>query len=328
MVGATRKARPAGRVIIGHYREIAMKRRVGLLLLSMLAAACAHRGETPVATASDDAERPTSAAQSIAPSRLAANAPLQADGLGIVLAGNWREAKNVARDRYRHPRETLQFFGVRPDMTVIEIWPGGGWYTELLAPYLRERGRYVGIVNDPERVGDENRRLLYERQNFALRQKLAARADVYDRSELRMIDPNAPVLGEPGSADAVLTFRNVHNWVMDGSEAQMFEAFYEVLRPGGVLGVVDHRARADAELDQVKDSGYLPEGQVIQLALSAGFRLEARSEINANPKDRKDYPKGVWTLPPRLAEGEKDRKKYLAIGESDRMTLRFVKPRD
>ena len=294
-----------------------------MLLLSVLAAACAHRGDTPVAVAT-----PVDTAQAIEPVRLASNAALDADGLDIALAGNWREANNIARDPYRHPRETLQFFAIRPEMTVLEIWPSSGWYSEILAPYLRERGHYVGIVNDPERIGDENRRLSYERQNFALRQKLAARADVYGKAELRPIDPNAPVLGEPGSADAVLTFRNVHNWVMDGSEAQMFEAFYEVLKPGGVLGVVDHRARADAELEQVKDSGYLPEGYVIQLALRAGFRLDARSEVNANPKDRKDYPKGVWTLPPRLAEGEKDRKKYLAIGESDRMTLRFVKPRD
>lgn len=284
-----------------------MPRAIAILALTLLLAACAHRGDTAPAPA------PAAAA---------------ADAFAPLLAGDWREPANAARDRYRHPRETLQFFGLRPDMTVIEIWPGGGWYTEILAPYLREHGHYVGAVNDPERIGDEGRRQMYERQNFALRQKLAARADVYGRAELRLFDPAAPALGEPASADAVLTFRNVHNWVMDGTEAQMFEAFYEVLKPGGVLGVVDHRAAAGADPGQVKGSGYLPEDHVVQLALRAGFQLAARSEINANPKDRKDYPKGVWTLPPRLAEGDRDRREYLGIGESDRMTLRFVKPRE
>lgn len=281
-----------------------MKRLVLGLALAVSLVACAHapNTETPIATAPG---------------------PFDA-----ALAGDWRDAKNVARDVARHPRETLDFFGVRPDMTVLEIWPSAGWYTEVLAPSLREHGQYIGIVNDPLKVASDRSRDDYDKQNQGLRAKLAARPDVYDRVELREIDPAAPVLGPADSADAVLTFRNVHNWVMAGTEASMFEAFYEVLKPGGVLGVVDHRARDNQPPEEMRTSGYLPEEYVIALALKAGFRLDARSEINANGKDTKDYPGGVWTLPPTLEQGEQDRDRYLAIGESDRMTLRFVKPVD
>jgi predicted methyltransferase len=211
-------------------------------------------------------------------------------------------------------------------MTVIEIWPSSGWYSELLAPYLRDGGQYVAVLNDPEMATSDKSRTSWSEQNAKLQAKFAARADVYGTPKLVLIDPKAPNLGAPASADAVLTFRNVHNWVMAGTEADMFEAFFEVLKPGGVLGVVDHRARADAPAEEMKTSGYLPEEAVIAMAIRAGFRLEARSAINANPKDTANYPDGVWTLPPRLTLGDKDREKYLAIGESDRMTLRFVKP--
>ena len=288
-----------------------MKRLALCAALLFSLAACKHAPET-VADAPQAQTTPTAPASS---------------AFDTVLAGDWREAKNRARDKYRHPRETLEFFGVKPGMTVIEIWPSGGWYTEVLAPYLRENGKYIGVINDPSRV-EPGREKFYADQNNALRQKLAKRPDVYDRVELKPIHPLVPELGEPGSADAVLTFRNVHNWVMGGNEKEMFAAFYEVLKPGGVLGVVDHRATEGAELEKVRNSGYLPEAYVINLAVRAGFRLEARSEVNANPKDRKDYPNGVWTLPPALREGDKGRDEYLAIGESDRMTLRFVKPKN
>jgi predicted methyltransferase len=240
--------------------------------------------------------------------------------------GNWREPANVARDQYRHPAQTLAFLGIRPDMTVLEIWPSSGWYTEILAPYLRANGHYVAVINNPDAATTDKNRDSWAETRAKLQAKVAARPDAYGTPTFLEIDPKAPVLGEPGSADAVLTFRNVHNWVMAGTEADMFEAFYEVLKPGGVLGVVDHRARANAPADEMKTSGYLPEEAVIAMALRAGFRLEARSEVNSNPKDTADYPDGVWTLPPRLTLGDKDRDKYLAIGESDRMTLRFVKP--
>jgi predicted methyltransferase len=246
--------------------------------------------------------------------------------VGALIKGKWRSDENIARNRYRHPAQTLAFFGIKPTMTVIEIWPGAGWYSEILAPYLRDQGHYIVAVKAPTETGDDDTRETASKQNQTLRDKFAARPDIYGQPVLIEFNSAAPELGAPGSADAVVTFRNVHNWVMAGNEAQMFEAFFEVLKPGGILGVVDHRAAENTSLEQVKNTGYLPEQYVIGLALKAGFQLDARSEINANPDDLKNYPKGVWTLPPTLREGDVDRKKYLKIGESDRMTLRFVKP--
>jgi predicted methyltransferase len=243
-----------------------------------------------------------------------------ASQLDSVLAGSWRSPANRARDVYRHPKATLQFFGARPDRTVIEITPGGGWYAEILAPLLNDNGHYVAAEKAP--AADSEARS----DDSALRKKFAADAAHYGNASIVQFDPQAPVFGPPASADLVLTFRNVHNWVMSATAPAMFKAFYAVLKPGGVLGVVDHRADDDASLETVKRSGYLPTAYVVKLATDAGFKLEESSEINANPKDAKDYPKGVWTLPPTLTLGEKDRAKYLAIGESDRMTLRFIKP--
>jgi predicted methyltransferase len=248
--------------------------------------------------------------------------------VGKLLKGDWRSPENVARDKYRHPAQTLAFFGIQPTMTVIEIWPSTGWYSQILAPYLRDQGHYIGAVKDPAKASDDKARAADAKQNQALRDMFASNPKIYGPATLVEFDAAAPDLGPPGSADAVVTFRNVHNWVMAGNQAQMFEAFFEVLKPGGVLGVVDHRAAEGVPLDQVKNSGYLPEQYVISLALRAGFLLDARSDINANPNDPKNYPLGVWALPPTLSEGDKDREKYLAIGESDRMTLRFVKPRE
>ncbi|MDO1528939.1 methyltransferase [Fulvimonas sp. R45] len=242
-----------------------------------------------------------------------------ASQLDAVLAGSWRPAADRARDAYRHPKATLQFFGIRPDQTVVEINPAGGWYSEILAPLLRDNGNYIAA--EPAPSGGEA-----QRNDAALRAKFAADPAVYGKATIVQYDPKAPVFGPPGSADAVLTFRNVHNWVEAGTAPAMFKAFFDVLRPGGVLGVTDHRAAAGATLAAVKDSGYLPVAYVEKLATDAGFELDGSSEINANPKDGHDHPKGVWTLPPTLALGQQDRAKYLAIGESDRMTLRFVKP--
>jgi predicted methyltransferase len=243
-----------------------------------------------------------------------------ASRLDDVLSGSWRSDANRARDAWRHPKATLQFFGIQPDQTVIEITPGGGWYAELLAPLLHDNGHYIAAEQAPstdsEARADDSR----------LRRKFAADPAHFGNAAIVSFDPKKPVFGAPGSADLVLTFRNVHNWVMADTAPAMFKAFYAVLRPGGVLGVVDHRAADGATLAAVKSSGYLPTAAVIKLATDAGFRLDARSEINANPADDHDHPKGVWTLPPTLAMGDTDRAKYLAIGESDRMTLRFVKP--
>lgn len=247
-----------------------------------------------------------------------------AAALATAIAGDWRDPKNVARDGHRHPAETLAFFGVAPGDTVVEITPGGGWYAEILAPYLRADGQYVAAVWDDAIAGQPKYR--YD-LNKALRAKFAGNAAVYGTPPLRAFDPAAPVFGPPGSADAVLTFRNAHNWVADGNANAYFRAFFDVLRPGGTLGVVDHRARPGTPLATMKTSGYLTEALVVGLAQDAGFVLEARSEANANPRDTADHPNGVWTLPPTNRHDAADEAKYRAIGESDRMTLRFRKPR-
>ena len=249
-------------------------------------------------------------------------APAAQDAFARALAGDWRSEKNRARDAYRHPRETLDFFGVAPEQTLIEIWPGGGWYAEVLAPALNAHGHYIAIV--PKPLPDSPARV--PRDNDKLRAMFAARPDLYGNAEVREAIDSAPELGPPESADVVLTFRNAHNWVMAGNEQAMFRAFFAVLKPGGTLGVVDHRAAPEAPPAEMKTSGYLPQAYVIALAEGAGFELVATSEINANPRDTKDYKEGVWTLPPTLNQGDKDRDKYLAIGESDRMTLKFRKP--
>jgi len=240
--------------------------------------------------------------------------------LDQVIAGDWRPAEQRARDKYRHPKETLEFFGLRPDQTVIEISPGGGWYTQILAPLLHDNGHYVAAEKQPSADSEARG------NDSALRKLFAAHPEQFGQASIVTYDPKAPVFGPPASADRVLTFRNVHNWAMDGSAPAMFKAFFTVLKPGGVLGVTDHRAEPGATLEQVKGSGYLPVDYVVKLATDAGFVLDGQSEINANPKDDRDHPKGVWTLPPTLALGDKDKAKYRAIGESDRMTLRFVKP--
>jgi predicted methyltransferase len=243
--------------------------------------------------------------------------------LPAILAGSWRAADNRARDRYRHPAETLTFFKVGTKDTVIEITPGAGWYAEILAPLLQPQGHYIAAVAAPDSVAPDQREYQLKNRN-KLTDKFAADSEHFGAAKIVEFDTQAPVLGAPDSADIVLTFRNVHNWVSNRTEAAYFKAFYAVLKPGGILGVEDHRAPQGAALNT--ESGYLPEEMVIKLATDAGFKLDAKSEINANPKDTKDYPKGVWTLPPTLRLGDQDKEKYLAIGESDRFTLRFVKP--
>ncbi|RZI75339.1 MAG: methyltransferase domain-containing protein [Pseudomonas sp.] len=237
-----------------------------------------------------------------------------------VLSGDWRVPQNTARDQYRHPEQTLTFFDLRPDQTIIEITPGNGWYSELLAPLLRDKGHYVAAIVDPATRDDA------KKSADSLKQKYAADPAHYGKVEVVAYAPRVPVFGKAGSADTVLTFRNVHNWVDAGNEAATFKAFYEVLKPGGTLGVVDHRAKPGTTARDNAQNGYLPTDYVIELAQNAGFTLAGQSEINANPKDTKDYPDGVWTLPPALVKGEQDKTKFLAIGESDRMTLRFIKP--
>ena len=254
-----------------------------------------------------------------------APAPTQAqvDALRAAVDVATRTATNRERDRYRHPYETLAFFGVKPSDTVVEIWPGGGWYTEILAPYLASGGGKL-ILAAPEWG-----------RNGVTKLK-AANATLYGPltvADFPVFDGKAAEI-PAGTADVVLTFRNVHNWRMgyrrdDKADysAAAFQQIYAMLKPGGVLGIVDHRLPESASAERETNSGYIKTSTVIRLAEQAGFRLEGRSEVNANQKDTADWPNGVWTLPPSLALKDQDRDKYVAIGESDRMTLKFVKPR-
>jgi len=244
------------------------------------------------------------------------------DTLRAAIAAETRTPANRARDRYRHPFETLAFFGVEPDDTVVEIWPGGGWYTEILAPYVVGGGGtyYAASMGSGQSAGV--RRLMEANPRLYGRINLAA-FPAFLAQETRVPD---------GSADVVLTFRNVHNWRMgyqresaDYSE-EAFRQMFAMLRPGGTLGVVDHRLPESADAERERTSGYVKVSTVRRLAEAAGFRFVASSEVNANPQDSADWPRGVWTLPPSYRLGDEDRARYAAIGESDRMSLRFVKP--
>lgn len=243
--------------------------------------------------------------------------------LDRVLAGDHRSEQNRARDAWRHPKQTLSFFGLKQDMTVMEIWPGGGgWYTEVLAPTLREQGQLIAASWDPK---SESKYIQENSKKFAA--KLAGRPDLYDRAKTVALQaPNELKPVPDASVDMVLTFRNVHGWMGNGSAEAMFKAMYAALKPGGILGVVEHRASNDKPQDPKAESGYVRTDYAIALAEKAGFELIGQSEINANPKDTTDHPNGVWSLPPTLDGGDTDREKFVAIGESDRFTLRFRKP--
>ncbi|KTE17463.1 class I SAM-dependent methyltransferase [Sphingopyxis sp. H115] len=246
-----------------------------------------------------------------------AAAPKAGDAIAAAVAAPTRTPANLARDPYRHPAETLAFFGVKPGDTVVELWPGGGWYTEILAPLAKSGGGALYVAAP------------WERGLNRIKEKQAADMGTYGALKLAEFpatgaNPKVP----DGSADVVLTFRNVHNWRFDGADntANAFKQIFAMLKPGGTLGVVEHRLNEGDEAAKEEKSGYMKESSIIAFAEAAGFKLAGKSEINANPKDTKDYEKGVWTLPPVLREGETDRAKYIAIGESDRMTLKFVKP--
>ncbi|NND83260.1 MAG: class I SAM-dependent methyltransferase [Gammaproteobacteria bacterium] len=246
-----------------------------------------------------------------------------ADAINKIANGEHRSDKYKARNQFRNPGETLEFFGIRPDMTVVELSPGGGgWYTEILAPYLRESGTYYAGSYDPESTSE------YSQRNMArYAEKLAKHPELYDRAKVTTFAPPDKMEAAPaGSADMVLTFRNMHSWMRRGTQEAMMQAAYSYLKPGGVLGVVAHRGDPDKPQDPKASKGYIQQDIIVQLAESAGFVLEASSEINANPKDTRDHPQGVWNLPPGFRDGDTDRAKYAAIGESDRMTLRFRKP--
>ncbi len=246
--------------------------------------------------------------------------------LDSAINGEHRSAENRARDKFRRPKETLAFFGFRADMTVVEIWPGGGWYTEILAPALKENGTlYAAQYSVNPAYG-------YQRRYFgSFLTKAGESPDIYRDVIITAMDfPYQLDIAPHGSADLVVTFRNAHNWLSSSyhkAAAQLaFQAMYDALKPGGMLGIVDHRWPDAANEDPHAEDGYVSEDRLISLAEDAGFEFAGRSDHNRNPKDSHQHPEGVWTLPPSLALGEKDRDKYLAIGESDRLTIKFVKP--
>jgi predicted methyltransferase len=263
------------------------------------------------------------AASGCAPSReavAAGEAALHADtAIAAAVHAPTRTEANRARDAWRHPRETLGFFGVEPDDTLVEIWPGGGWYTEILAPLVRDGGAYYAAGNGNVLGGA---RALAAKDPGAYGH---IRYAAFPAGVAAATEPKVP----DGSADIVLTFRNVHNWIMPDQPfaEEAFRQMFAMLKPGGTLGVVEHRLPESADPGREKTSGYIKVSTVRRLAEAAGFRFVASSEINANPADTKDHPNGVWSLPPSLRGKEVGRERFLAIGESDRMTLRFVKPR-
>lgn len=305
-------------------------RSLTVLALVAALAACSDAPETPptgtreaeeatgatTAEASAQAQRP--AVKPVAPSVPLMEASTRPKVVKVLAAAH-RSAADRARDAYRHPLETLSFFGLTRNMTVLEITPGSGWYADILGPTLAAMGRYIPAIWDETYPDQPAYRAELNRQLLAK----FANTDLYGRLQPLRFDPMRPHFGEPASVDMVVSFRNAHNWIDEGTAPAYFEAIALVLKPGGVLGLVDHRAPEGAPTDG--KSGYVTEAQVIELARAAGLQLADRSEINANPKDTKDHPEGVWTLPPTLALGEVDRQKYIGIGESDRMTLRFIK---
>ena len=263
-----------------------------------------------------------------APTKPSAPPPVPRDAataaaIEVALAGAHRSDANRARDGSRHPLDTLLFFGIKPDMTVVEAWPGaGGWYTEILAPLLAVNGKLIAAPMPPA-PGNE----FVTSGLKAFGDKLAARPDLYGKVAVTALGPGVDAIAPPGSVDMVVTFRNVHNWMNLGFAPEAFAAMFKALKPGGILGVVDHRGNPDKPQDPRAANGYVNEAYAIELIKAAGFEFVASSEINANPRDTKDYAQGVWTLPPDYRLGNRERAKYEAIGESDRFTLKFRKPR-
>jgi predicted methyltransferase len=281
-----------------------------LLACALLVSACA--GSPP-------ASPPTAAAPPPPPAPPRDEAT--ASAIEAVLAGEHRSAGNRSRDVFRHPVETLLFFGIKPEMTVVEVWPGaGGWYTEILAPLLAERGKlYVAtMAPSPGNVYVTNSLEQFDG-------KLASGPEVYGKVTVTRLGPGDLNAAPPGSADLVVTFRNLHNWMNLGFAEAAIAEMHRVLKPGGILGVVEHRADPVKPIDPRATNGYVNEREAIRLIEAAGFELVERSEINANPRDTKDYEQGVWTLPPSYRAGNRDRARYDAIGESDRFTPKFRK---
>lgn len=289
-----------------------MKQLIFLTLITIFS--CAHQNQIPNESPNESQNTISKVAEEIS-TPVVYETPKTIDE---AVASPYRTLLFKERDIYRHPGDTLTFFGVKPSMKVLEITPGTGWYTEILAPFLNDKGQYLMAVNpagSPVSVSGHIAEWSKKYPDIAKN----IRVTIFDLS-----NPNLE-LAEDSSLDMVVTFRNVHNWMAKENEDVAFKAFFKVLKKGGILGIVEHRAPAD-RVDPKAATGYVREGDVIRMAKKAGFKYLGRSEVNSNPNDTKDYEKGVWTLPPTLTLKEKDREKYMAIGESDRMTLKFSKP--
>jgi predicted methyltransferase len=241
--------------------------------------------------------------------------------LAKAVADPARNPKSVARDKFRHPVEELTFFGLKPNMTVVEVWPGGGYWTEILAPYLKAEGHYIAAVPVKGESKEE------DASTAKWKAGVEQQKDRYGTVTFTGLDKGHYEVAPAGSADLIVTFRNFHNWMDGGYADEAAKGLFTALKPGGILGVEDHRGRDDKPQDPRAKSGYVRQDYTIEAFRKAGFEYIGASEINANPKDTKDYPDGVWTLPPTLTLGDKDRAKYVAIGESDNYVLKFRKPR-
>ena len=233
-----------------------------------------------------------------------------------------RDPQLVARDGARHPLELLSFYGVTPRSTVVEIWPGGGYWTQILAPLLNGRGTYYAAMGVPDGTRTEHE---FASWPAAMKATINAHPTLYGRIRYTEFGHDHPGLAPAGSADVVLTFRNLHNWMASGNAPEMLAAIRRALKPGGIFGIEDHRARPNKPQDPQAKSGYVRQDYAVALIEKAGFKLVASSEVAANPKDTTDWPKGVWTLPPSYALGQVDRAKYQAIGEGDNFELKFRK---
>ncbi|MCH2457561.1 MAG: methyltransferase domain-containing protein [Henriciella sp.] len=304
-----------------------MNRIFATSLLALTLAACG--GGADAAIDETELEVATPPASGEAENGMEADATQASFTLEDAMEGSWRNPKEIARDEYRNPVETLEFFGIEGDDTVMEIWPGGGWYTNILAPWLHANGgTFIAAVISPERSERAAQALEAYQANYS------PFPDLFGDLQYTYYDSASGPLGEPESVDAIVTFRNIHNWMGGDHTDKFFNDAFAVLKPGGVLGVVEHRLPSALNQDPSSPPGYVHQDYVTRLAEEAGFVLEEASEINANPADTADHPFGVWTLPPvsRTTDREGntpegfDAAKYQEIGESDRMTLRFVKP--
>lgn len=304
-----------------------MKRIIATSLATLALAACGNEAELDDSASAPPPPAESETGEADAPDEVTAEEANYT--VEDAMAGTWRTEDEKARDTFRHPAQTIEFFGIEGDDTVIEIWPGGGWYTNILAPWLHENGgQFIAATFSPDRSERAAEIIDDYRTNYA------ANPDTFGQIDYVVYDGEAEPMGEAESADAVLTFRNVHNWMGGGHADKFFEEAYRVLKPGGVLGVVEHRLPSSMEQDPAAPSGYVHEDYVKGLAEAAGFEFEAASEINANPDDTADHPFGVWTLPPVSRTSDRDGNTpegfdpsvYVDIGESDRMTLKFVKP--